>query len=77
MKIGKKVAEKLKGTTETRKQEELLGVIINILIVCIEQGAYDETGYFVQAAENIRTSTLTIKKSMWLNANGQSKISTF
>ena len=55
LKIGKKIAEKLKGTTETRKQEELLGVIINILIVCIEQGAYDETGYFVQAAEHIRT----------------------
>lgn len=55
LKIDKKVAEKLKGTTETRKQEELLGVIINILIVCIEQGAYDETGYFVQAAKNIRT----------------------
>lgn len=53
LKIGKKIAEKLKGTTETRKQEELLGVIINILIVCIEQGDYDETGYFVQAA--IRT----------------------
>ena len=53
--IGKKVVEKLKNVSKPRQQEELLGVICNLLMICIEQQAYNEARYFVKAAKNVKT----------------------
>ena len=53
--IGKKVVEKLKNISKPRQQEELLGVICNLLMICIEQQAYNEARYFVKAAKNVKT----------------------
>lgn len=52
--IGKKIVEKLKNVSKPRQQEELLDVICNILIMCIEQKSYTEAQYFITAAEKVK-----------------------
>lgn len=56
--IGQKIIAKLGTSTNIHHQEELLSMIGNILIDCVEQERYEDTAFFTKAADKIVTSPL-------------------
>ncbi|MDF7639872.1 Rgg/GadR/MutR family transcriptional regulator [Lactobacillus sp. ESL0791] len=53
--IAKRIINQFQNTNNYRTQEIILGIIDNILIDSIEQNRYEETGFFIKAADQITT----------------------
>ena len=53
--ITRKIIRQFQTSTDVRIQSVVLGIIANLLFLCIEKGHYEETDAFIQTANSIPT----------------------
>lgn len=54
--LSKKIVKQFIGTNSIKKQKIVLGIIINMLILCVQSKKFDETDIFVNYADQIKTT---------------------